>query len=262
MIELPDTIKHLYLFGPINEFWKGALFQMKTNNVQDAVVIFCGDFGIGFKPLEFYTNEFIKTIEKELQTRNIIWLILRGNHDDPKYFQQKLINTDYVKCIPDYTVVKYFDHNILCVGGAITSSRKFRIKKNTEKIATYMKYYKCSEEEAKKNTTAIYWPDEQIVYKPKVSENIDIICTHSAPSFSYPVDISPTAIQDIKEDPALYKDIKDERKALDMVYEDYQDTVKYWYYSHFYGRHSETIDGTMFRLLDTYELTQHLYDIL
>jgi hypothetical protein len=31
-----------------------------------------------------------------------------------------------------------------------------------------------------------YWEDEQVKYQPKINEHVDIICSHSAPSFCYP----------------------------------------------------------------------------
>ena len=31
-----------------------------------------------------------------------------------------------------------------------------------------------------------YWEDEQVKYQPKINEHVDIICSHSSPSFCYP----------------------------------------------------------------------------
>ena len=50
-------------------------------------------------------------------------------------------------------------------------------------IVRYMKYHNCDYQTAEQNCLKTYWPDEPVIYRPKVEEHIDIICSHSAPSF-------------------------------------------------------------------------------
>ena len=180
--------------------------------------------------------------------------------DDPKYFSEQLINTDYIKTIPDYTILQFKDENILCVGGGYSVDRYYRKNQNSLYIVDYMKWHNCDYSVAEQKAKKCYWEDEFPVYQPKLDMKIDIICTHSAPSFCFPSFKGSFVLDWAKYDENLLSDLDKERAVFDLIYEDYKDTVKYWYYGHFHKSNVETINNTVFRLLNIDEIYQHVTD--
>lgn len=105
-----------------------------------------------------------------------------------------------------------------------------------------------------------YWADEQIKYQPKINEHIDIICSHSAPSFCYPFTKGNIVLRYAENDETLLQDIEIERTTLDKVYDDYKDTITHWYYGHYHTSNMQMINGCMFKLLDIEEICRHVSD--
>lgn len=258
IINIPESIQDIYAVGDVHSAWNIVIYHIKQYKIQNSVFIYCGDVGIGFNSLEYYMNTIIPELHKTLKKFNDIFLWVRGNHENPKYYNEQLINTEYVKTIPDYSIIKGLGHNILCVGGAISIDRTSRIAYDNKEIVRYLQHHNCNYREAEQKARKTYWEDEAIVYQPKIEEPIDIICSHSAPSFCYPYDKGPI-VQDFAEyDPKLIEDITKERQILDKVYEDYKDTLTHWYYGHFHQSNMETINGVMFKLLNIGEICRHV----
>lgn len=256
-INLPNTLQNLYFVGDAHGEWNTVIYNIRKYKIQNSVFIFCGDVGIGFEKLKHYTDQVIPSLHKILKKYNNLFIWFAGNHDNPYFFENQLINTEYVKCIPTYSIINFNDKNILNVSGGISIDRFYRKNTNSIKLINYMKYHNCDYQTALKNCALCYWEDEQIVYQPKVNERIDIICSHSAPSFCYPFGLGKL-IDDFSEcDPNLIDDIKKEREILDKVYEDYKNDVKYWYYGHFHDSKSQIINNTTFRLLNIGEIYNH-----
>ena len=105
-----------------------------------------------------------------------------------------------------------------------------------------------------------YWEDEQVKYQPKINKHIDIICSHSAPSFCYPFTKGDIVLRYAENDETLLQDIEIERTTLDKIYDDYKDTITYWYYGHYHSSMMQMINGCMFRLLDIEEICRHVSD--
>ena len=89
-------------------------YQMK-----ETPVIVAGDCGFGFERKGYYEN-IVKRNAKRVNESNNWFLFIRGNHDNPAYFDGKTFRHKRFTCIPDYSVVKATGHTILCVGGAIS----------------------------------------------------------------------------------------------------------------------------------------------
>ena len=173
--DLPSHIKEQI------ECYKRGNRSHGLQEMKDCVIIVAGDCGFGFNKEEYYHQIFNKYIPL-LEQNNIFIYFVRGNHDDPSYFEEQKINYERIKTVPDYSVIKIDDKNILCVGGAISIDRTYRITQNNKKLEQYAHYHKISLEEAKKKCVLYYWKNEIVEYQPKVSEKIDIICSHTAPS--------------------------------------------------------------------------------
>ena len=92
----------------------------------DTLIIVAGDCGFGFEQPGYYENVYNRNRERLSKSNN--WVVyVRGNHDNPAYFNDYPIKHRHWMTIPDYSIVKACGHNILCVGGAISVDRSYRI---------------------------------------------------------------------------------------------------------------------------------------
>ena len=165
-----------------------------------------------------------------------------------------------MKCIPTYSIINALGKNILNISGGISIDRVHRKRRDSVRLVDYMKWHNCSYQTAEQECPLSYWKDEPVIYRPKVEEHIDIICSHSAPSFCYPTDKGRIVEKFAEFDPELINDINKERSTLDKVYEDYKDEVTHWYYGHFHESNMQTINNTMFKLLNIGEIVRHYSD--
>lgn len=236
------------------------MYHIRHYKVKNTAFIFCGDVGIGFEKLTHYTDNIIPGLNKVLKKNNCYWYWIAGNHDDRKIFDDNLINTEYVKAVPDYTILRFKDKNILCIGGATSVDRHYRKMTNSLNIVDYMKWHNCPYEEAEAKAKKCYWEYEMPIYRPKVDERIDIICSHSAPSFCFPAFKGSFVLDWAEYDKDLLSDLEKERAVFNAIYEDYKDTITHWYYGHFHKSNFEVINNTIFRLLNINEVYQHVTD--
>lgn len=100
--------------------------KIKRMELSDTLIIVAGDCGIGFDQPEYYQQVY-QRIVKTLTKNNCGLLLVRGNHDDPEYFERELIAFPRMKTVPDYSALRFKDHTILCVGGAVSIDRRYRI---------------------------------------------------------------------------------------------------------------------------------------
>ena len=89
-----STYKNLIFIGDIHHKLNDVVKQM--SNYSDTLFISTGDCNIGVKSFETDTDMF-ENIEYILASRNNILCIIRGNHDNPKYFQN--ISKRILQCI-------------------------------------------------------------------------------------------------------------------------------------------------------------------
>lgn len=212
----------------------------------NSIFIFAGDCGIGFNKPKYYTDLFEK-FNKVLNYNNSFIIFVRGNHDDPSYFDGEVINLSNIKAVPDYSVISVKGHNILCVGGAISIDRTWR-KKQEDRINRF----------SVSNKKKLYWDGEAPVFNEdalrEIAENtvIDIVVSHSSPSFATPENhgfIDEWA----DEDENLKSDIKNERIVFDKIFNTLRELnsqPKYWAYGHFDIMYIEKRSDTMFRAIN------------
>ena len=142
-------------------------------SMTDTVIIVAGDCGFGFERPNDYTTLYNRLAGRLSKTNN--WVVfVRGNHDDPSYFNEEKVRYERFRCVPDYAVINVGGRNILCVGGAVSIDRKYRRAAN---VRLELKEVAC------------YWPDELPVFDLSIIEtisescSIDTVVTHTAPSF-------------------------------------------------------------------------------
>lgn len=265
---LKINIESVYCVGDLHGNFKDILYFIKTNDIKNSVIIFCGDIGIGFYKPDYYKQVFNK-IKKELSKRNLYILFCRGNHDDVEEFNGNTYKDKRIRTLRDYTVIQIFDikdveykgisYNILNVGGAISIDRTYRLARTERRALEYMHHHGCSFEEAFRKCPQEYWLGEEPSFnKDKLEEiknagvKINAICTHTCPDFCVPY--TKDGIKGwLLEDSKLEEDIDKERQTMTDLYnkliEDGHPIDK-WCYGHYHFHNFQEIDGIKFYLLD------------
>lgn len=254
LYNLQDTYNHLCVSGDIHGEIRTLVYNLRRLNVRDSVVIVAGDCGIGFEKIGHYKNIY-QRIKRTLETQNCMLLFVRGNHDDPLCFREKLIDYPYMKTIPDYSIVKVGEKNVLSIGGAISLDR---FDRKQEILKRQIRH---------KKEISIYWEDEFPFFDERLLSEITVsgisintVITHSAPTFCYP-QTKRNFERRVIFDPDLLIDVNTERETLSKIYNKLIDDghpVKDWLYGHFHTSHLEIINDTRYRLLDIDELVEIL----
>ena len=65
----------VYCVGDLHGNFNDILFFIKSKDIKNSTIIFCGDVGIGFNKPEYYKQIFNK-IKKELSKRNLYLLFI------------------------------------------------------------------------------------------------------------------------------------------------------------------------------------------
>lgn len=240
----------LCVCGDIHGEFRTLIFNIKRLGIENSVIIVAGDCGIGFEKESHYTQLYNK-LAKTLEATNNLLLLVRGNHDDPAYFDGKKIDFERIKCIPDYSVVLAANRNVLCIGGAVSIDRKHR------RDAMWI-------DELKNRTVRpLYWENEAAVFNIQaLSElrdmKIDTVVTHTCPSFCYPV--SKAGIESwLLQDAELLGDLNAERCEMDKIYNQLiadNHPLKNWYYAHFHQSNTEFINNISYSLLNIMEIKE------
>ena len=83
----------------------------------DTLLIVAGDCGFGFEKKEYYEQIVRRNAKRMNQANN--WIVfVRGNHDNPAYFDGAMLNFKRFVAVPDYSILQVCNHTILCVGGS------------------------------------------------------------------------------------------------------------------------------------------------
>ena len=232
-------------------------YQMK-----DTLVIVAGDCGFGFERKGYYEN-IVRRNAKRVNDCNNWFLFIRGNHDNPAYFDGKTFRHKLFMAIPDYSIVKANGHTILCIGGAISVDRHTRIEawEHNQKRMHRYSHTSVPDEHLSPN---YYWSDEEPVFNKEIlsevisMHKVDTVVTHTAPSFCE-LQNKNGLQQWAINDGSLLDDVQRERETMDAIYETLRsdsDTMTHWYYGHFHQSWHSSINGVMFKMLDIMELAE------
>lgn len=226
---------HVYAIGDIHGNFKELVYKI-NNLLSNSIVFVCGDCGIGFEKEIYYINMF-EHLNKKLINKNNIILLIRGNHDNPLYFNDKPLIYSNIRTLPDYTVCNIINNddvnNILCVGGAISIDRTYRLR------------YDYDNSKYSKNKNKTYWDTEQFLFDidkiDAIDKNINILLTHASPHNKFEYDNSNIK-HFIDIDYNLYNDLnieKDNIKGMVEYLLNNNHNIKLWLNGH-YHNHFET----------------------
>ena len=243
--------KPLYIgIGDTHGSHREIMMQVAKYQITDTVFIHAGDFGIGFMD-EHKEVSNLMVLNKHFCEANNILYVVRGNHDDPRYF-----NGDYqyshVKLMPDYSVIEIDKKKILLVGGAVSIDRRPRLA-DMQQQAIYGR------------DIQLYWFDERFILKEEFArelEGIEYVVSHTAPKFAWPDNMvngyAPIVHSFAKNDAKLYTDLDDERNAITKLYNALAENnkIKAWVYGHFHSSKTEEHFGTTYHLLNCNEFKE------
>ncbi len=253
--DFPEA-KGVVISGDIHGEFNELVFKCCVQyGMTDTVIIVAGDCGFGFEQPGYYESVYNRNRARLSKSNNWI-LFVRGNHDNPAYFNDYPIKHRRWMTVPDYAVVRACGHEILCVGGAISVDRSYRMNHSTYHLP------KKGEPLARN----IYWANEYPVFDADkldaISEDfaIDTIITHTAPSFCELTSKGGLFAEMAIRDEDLTEDVMNERQVIDKIL-DYLSSnhhpLRYWFYGHFH-QSWQAIDneGIQYNMLDIMELKE------
>lgn len=203
--------------------------------------IHVGDFGLGFSSVPF-DKGILHDIDNLLRECNSFLWVVRGNHDDPDWFDGKIeIELSNIVLVKDFDILEIEKERILFVGGAVSIDRIPRQRRRNG-----------------------WWPGEvfpeiteQVKEKIKSQERIDRVVTHTAPSFCFPTEFNELVYHFCDIDPGLYRDLPYERERVDELFDLVKPfKPKFWCYGHFHNSFVENHEDIEFHLLDIKELKE------
>ena len=251
IIENHIVFEHLFVVGDTH----GNNKQLATHLLPDILkdkkkaILHVGDFGIGFST---HTGELdtMAHLDRKLKKANVWLYVIRGNHDNPAYFDsnnlkhQDMDKFDNITLIPDHTLLSLqtvLNNNlrIYCLGGAVSVDRIHRTPSKG------------------------YWWNEIV---PRLTEQeleqipigIDIVLTHTRPKGVFPV--SKNNIKHwLDRDYNLEYDLDEELDRISEVFEVlYTQNLKGFthFYGHFHMSNEEYIGNNKHILLNIDELIE------
>jgi Icc-related predicted phosphoesterase len=224
-----ESVKDLiYLHGDNHGDWDFLFKKLEYLSISNCLLIGVGDAGVGFSIKRKQERQF-ELLNSSFKKRGIKYLTIRGNHDDPAYFDGSIKLSNF-ELIPDYTSRKINGETFLFVGGAVSVDRCYR----REGVS--------------------YWPDETFVFKPELATECDVLVTHSAPTWIGPIDKS--GIQGfISKDENLWEECCKERLAVEQLFN--KSKPKKSYHGHFHKSYQAYSNGCGATILDINEFIEH-----
>jgi DNA repair exonuclease SbcCD nuclease subunit len=226
-IILNEDLPIIFL-GDHHGAWNELFYLIDKNKIENCNIISVGDLGMGFIHKEKQKRQ-IDLLNNQFKKLNINFLGIRGNHDDPSYFEgENRIQHSNFELIEDYTLIKYKDKIIQFIGGAISIDRTGR----AEGIS--------------------YWAGEGLKYDKDKLQKVDILVTHTTPSWSFPQQFNEMVYGWAREDAYLLEDLTDERAVMDEIFKTCKPELHL--YGHFHSSVTERINGCVHKLLNINEL--------
>lgn len=186
----------------------GNFKELFTNlkGATDCNLIHVGDLGVGFP---FFDEEWLLAVNEEFAEKNIKFYAIRGNHDDPAYFegQHKYSN---LYLVPDGTLLEIDNENYFFIGGGISVDRVTRTRGLS------------------------YWEGEIVKPVEVPKQQIDVVISHICPRIALPVPKKAPIIEYYSErDSKLKEDIQKDFDTMDDMCKKLSG-VSEWYFGHYH----------------------------
>ena len=221
-------MKPTLVVGDIHGEWDALFRKIDHLDLRDATLLCVGDGGIGFVERLKQERQHIH-INNFFKSRDIEFIGIRGNHDDPKYFDNS-VNLNHFKLLPDYTTLTLNDKKFLFVGGAISIDRTIR----KEGIS--------------------YWKDEVFKLDESKIQQCDVLITHSAPTWNGPIEKNGMLANFCQKDATLWDECMEERKQHDILVK--LSGAKRHYCGHFHQYFVVDFDDCVSTILDILQIAE------
>lgn len=219
---------------------KSVLFLGDTHGNYDCVknvckqthktaIIHVGDIGLGFNSFNTENEILTKKILPWCQENDNDLFLMRGNHDSKlRFVEFRMKNFDKIHFPEDYEIVEINNKRFMFVGGAISIDRIGRVPGNS------------------------YWADENVVFERDKCQPVDVLVTHTTPSWCFPQTFGEIVYGWAREDAYLIEDLNDERAIVDEIFKLCKPSLHV--YGHFHSNWSETINNCKHKLMDINEV--------
>jgi UDP-2,3-diacylglucosamine pyrophosphatase LpxH len=215
----------IFIIGDIHGYWDTIFSRINLIDLKDCTLIGVGDLGIGFVDSAKQERQF-KHLNDFFSSRNINFIGIRGNHDDPSYFNGD-VKYSHFTLLPDYTTMTLNDKEFMFVGGAVSVDR------------------------IRRKDGVSYWKDEIFILDQSKIKRCDVLITHSAPTWNGPFD--KVGIETyLSADETLWKECVEERKAHDILIK--LCGAKKHYCGHFHKYYLTEHEGCVSRILEEHEI--------
>jgi hypothetical protein len=221
----------IVFLGDNHGAWSALFYEIERRDIRDCFLISVGDCGIGFESKEYTLNLF-EILNRDFKERNIYFKAIRGNHDNPSYFKVGNVHLPHFELLEDYTIIKYRNKTIQFIGGAISIDRTGRREGSS------------------------YWKEEGVVFNKELCEEVDILVTHTAPSYCFPQTLNEMVYSWADQDMSLISELAKERAIMDDIFNICKPTLHF--YGHFHESWSEDINGCKHKLLGIDELWESM----
>lgn len=230
------SYKEKYFIGDLHGEWGQILRHVKKESRYKVCYIQVGDFGIGYNDPKIELKKLL-ILNSELSKSESDLYIIRGNHDDPDWFNKKL-NLEYkvqlsnIFFIPDYAILNIDSENILFIGGAVSIDRNYN-----------------------KHNGGKYWELETVNFDFEYAENltgIDRIVCHTCPDFVEPLTFGSIVYRYAVNDELLLDDLRTERKNMSKLVNIIMsnNNIKSFSYGHFHKNYRSFYNDCEFLCLN------------
>jgi len=223
--------KPILFLGDHHGEWDFVFDIIISKKIENCYIICVGDGGEGFIHKDKQLRQF-ENLNNRFKKYNIEYLSIRGNHSNPFHFEGlNRVSLSNFELIEDYTIMQYGDKTIQFIGGAVSIDRTSRIEGRS------------------------YWKDEAVKFDREKCKEVDILVTHTAPSWCFPQQFNEMVYGWAREDAYLLEELTDERAIMDEIFKLCK--PKLHLYGHFHSSWTEEINGCKHKLLDINEIWEN-----
>lgn len=223
-------MKDIFIVGDVHGKWDALFKKIDSFDLSDCTFICVGDLGIGFKDSHAKEIRALQFANDFFVARDIQFLSIRGNHDNPAFFNGEIQTFSNLRLVPDYHVETLNDKKFLFVGGAISIDRSSR------------------------KQGVSYWSDEPFKLDHSKIQRCDVLITHSAPTWNGPIEKSGIMSHYCQKDETLWDECMNERREHDILVQ--LTEPKRHYCGHFHTYSVVDFYGCVSTILDELEIAQ------
>tara|TARA_R110002167_G_scaffold206056_1_gene410097 strand:- start:89 stop:868 length:780 start_codon:yes stop_codon:yes gene_type:complete len=225
--------------------------EYKIPREDKKALIHVGDFGVGFEGDDESEWRSLDKLNTKLIENNIVMYVIRGNHDNPNWFDGKRVLSN-IMFLRDHTLLEfrremdYFKNTkIYCNGGAISIDRSNR----TEGKSYWEK------EEFQELT------QEQLL---EIPTDLDCIVTHNRPLGCHPTVYNESVLRWCLRDETLDEELKNEQLSLKNMFDSIRERNNsrnniVHYFGHYHWSHKERIGDIAHITLAKHEIAKCHY---